>query len=380
MCLKILLVIFALGFISSTCVAKGIVRVNFHRVPITKDASKAFSNSKSTLLGISPEPMHNYYDEIWLGNITVGTPAQGPFSVVLDSGSSNLWIPSIYCKDNACKNKTLYDPTKSSTVGHNGHIFLIPYGTGFSAGSFVNDTVRLGGIDVVNCPVGEADVIASIFEDLPLDGILGLGFNDIAIPEGMPTAFDEMIAQGLIDKALFSVYLSNNQGQDDSFVLFGGVDDDYFSGNFTYHDIILPSYWLIGTSSIDVNGKQVHDCFADYCPTVVDTGTSILVGPTSVVDPMISAIGPVYTNCSNLKSLPTITFHIGSEEYDLSPQIYVLQETLPDGSLNCTLGIQSLGELNPFIILGDPFLRAYYTVFDRSTTPPRVGFAASKSP
>ena len=43
--------------------------------------------------------------------------------------------------------------------------------------SFVNDTVRLGGIDVVNCPVGEADVIASIFEDLPLDGILGLGFN-----------------------------------------------------------------------------------------------------------------------------------------------------------------------------------------------------------
>ena len=91
-----------MGFISSTCVAKGIVRVNFHRVPITKDVSKAFSNSKSTLLGnfsviekssfptffegISPEPMHNYYDEIWLGNITVGTPAQGPFSVVLDSG------------------------------------------------------------------------------------------------------------------------------------------------------------------------------------------------------------------------------------------------------------------------------------------------------
>ena len=65
-------------------------------------------------------------DAQYYGPISVGTPPQ-PFTVVFDSGSSNLWIPAANCS--TCLGKHAFQHS-SSTYVPNGTAFQIDYESG----------------------------------------------------------------------------------------------------------------------------------------------------------------------------------------------------------------------------------------------------------
>ena len=44
------------------------------------------------------------------------------------------------------------------------------------------------------------------------------------------------------------------------------------------------------------------------CKFIIDTGTSILTGPSKVIDPLLATIGNVSADCSNVPDLATMTF------------------------------------------------------------------------
>ncbi len=371
--------------------------------------------SHKQLASVPSVPMLNDENEAWIGEVTslllvfhcadlanekvsIGQPAQS-FRVVLDSGSSNLWVPSVQCNlkfDAGCTGKNKYNETASrSSAPLPCEALFIPYGTGFVLGYLSNDTVTLGGVSVNQVEFGQALYMANFFAQVPIDGILGLAFPAIAT-DGVLPVLDEMWQQGRIQQFMFSTYLSSVVNSSNSRLFLGGVDPSYFSGNIVWADVIVPSYWLVGMASVGVANKTVHTCGLDYCPTVIDTGTSILLFSPEVGNPVrlarqsssfcslckqiLAQIPPVKSDCSNLNSLPTISFSLGGISggalMTLEPEYYVIQA---DGQ--CQLGIESSYLAFPLNILGDPFLRKYYTIFDRQALlpngalTPRVGFA-----
>jgi len=331
-------------------------------------------------------PMINYGDLAYIGEITIGTPAQGPYRVVMDSGSSNLWVPSAQCAlaekyldDKGCKGKHMYDHGKSKSYTPDAcEALFVPYGTGFLLAYLSNDTVNVGGVDVKNVEFGEAIYMADFFANEPLDGILGLAYKEIAADKVTPV-LNIMNEQGLLNSLSFGVYLSNKPGGKDSLITMGGTDPKRYTGSFEWADIIVPSYYLVGADEIKVNGQVTHKCFLSYCPCVIDTGTSIIAGAPYILDPIIKAIGKVESDCSNMHTLPKVSFGLGGfsggKQLEIGPEYYVIKLETSPGKYECQLGMESSYAIAPLLILGDVFLRAFYTVFDQGNN--RVGFATA---
>jgi hypothetical protein len=92
---------------------------------------KAIHSTRITKKTINPsvlvtESLANILDLYYIGVISIGTPAQS-FLVNFDTGSSDLWIPSISCDINeiGCMNHLKYDSSKSSTYVSNGYEYIL---------------------------------------------------------------------------------------------------------------------------------------------------------------------------------------------------------------------------------------------------------------
>ncbi|XP_062406242.1 gastricsin-like [Sardina pilchardus] len=319
------------------------------------------------------ENLINQYDMSYFGQIGVGTPPQN-FYVHFDTGSTTLWINSIYCKSDACTHHPLYNPQKSSTYYSYGQKFSITYGTGSLTGVLAYDTVSMGELTVTNQKIGLSVTEPGSHFARPLhDGIMGLAFK----PD-QQTIVDTMIQEGLIEEPVFAFYLSRNS-EKGSEAVFGGTDPAHYQGEIQWVPVQQDSHWQLVFDGFEVNHESTGWCDSG-CSAIVDTGTSLLEAPPQYADQLLSQLGAYQDNsgqylfdCSVASSGPTLTFIMNGAHLHLPPSAYVLQDS--DG--NCWSGIKHSSSQYrdglPYWILGDVFLRQFYSVFDQGNG--RVGFA-----
>lgn len=109
---------------------------------------------------------------VWHGTLAIGTPPVN-YIIDFDTGSADLWIPSVDCNAAACNTHTKYNPSSSSTsTSVPGSSLSITYGDGSSTkGTVWKDTVTVAGITATQQTFGAANSLSSDWQDDPMDGV-----------------------------------------------------------------------------------------------------------------------------------------------------------------------------------------------------------------
>ena len=173
-------------------------------MPIRRAALENLEKRAASISVDLSEPANRFHYEV---SAAMGTPQQ-TIPVLLDTGSSDLWVfSSSSCGGSGCANVT-FDSSKSSsfqTTTQNG--FGIGYADGSKVtGDLATDNVGIGGAEITNLTFG----LASNGSTTSGTGILGIGFAANEAPPGQyPNIIDQMVSEKLINTRAYSLYLDD---------------------------------------------------------------------------------------------------------------------------------------------------------------------------
>ncbi|GFN84866.1 cathepsin d [Plakobranchus ocellatus] len=328
--------------------------------------------------------LENYYNKLYCGSIHIGTPGQ-EFYVAIDTTTPITWVPSIHSPLRQIRSvftrASVYNNESSSTYTPNGKPFEVTYGPGQVSGYRSQDNMVIGGARVLNQVFGEAITKPSMLADSVNDGILGLGFSGFMADEDV-TVVDNMYSQGLLPAPVFSTFF-NRYGSNgsDSVLTLGGTNPEYYIGDFTFIDVNRPDRWQFEIDRIQVS----DDPFVWHrCQAIVDTGSSVIVGPSDDVDRLNRRLGakPLGRNPNlytferfQLNSLPDLEFVVNGQKLIMTEYDYAAQIPGPRRGqyFSGIVGKRFESDEVPIWTLGLSFMRTFYTQFDKGNR--RIGFA-----
>merc|ERR1712203_566225 len=153
------------------------------------------------------------------------------------------------------------------------------------------------------------------------------------------------------------------------------MGNKHYTGDFSYVPLTSETYWQVALDGVTLGSDSV----SSTQKAIVDSGTSLLAGPTADVNAIAkklgakSVLGKEWTvDCS--KDLPDLAFTLGGKDYTLKKEDLILQQS---GS-TCILGLMGIEvPSGPLWILGDVFMRKYYVEFDWGQK--RLGLALAAS-
>ncbi|KAG2218059.1 hypothetical protein INT45_007222 [Circinella minor] len=319
------------------------------RLPIIKrsiSSNRYEKRQNSNITTINPRPMIEntklYNDEAseYLIRVGVGTPPQN-FTLALDTGSSDLWIPSKECPSQSCP-LARFDTNQSTTYKETNNPFKIIYGIGNASGTYARDTISVGQLQVQNQLFGLAkqtdDIVAPGLssEDLQeltsqgahvhkgddmiddrdeiANGIFGLGYPHLASSlshninkknntyTNDPFVFN-LAKQGFIAEPIFSIYMGSmfDEGWVGE-ILFGGINQDMYQEPLIYAPVVSfeknksnapHTYWMTHGQGIRVvheNQTRLTDhVFPEKHGFIIDTGTTLTYMDHAIANQVVQA-------------------------------------------------------------------------------------------
>lgn len=100
-----------------------------------------------------------------------------------------------------------------------------------------------------------------------------------------------MVNQNLIKEPIFSFWMNRKvDDEEGGEIVFGGVNPNHFQGEHTYVPVTREGYWQFNMGDFPIGGQSTSFC-SGGCAAIVDSGTSLLAGPSGIVAQINQAIG-----------------------------------------------------------------------------------------
>jgi len=241
----------------------------------------------------------------------------------------------------------------------------------------------------INNGFGVATDLAAFFADQPLDGILGLGFQQLAVDRVKPPV-QTMIDEKKLANPWFTVWMTMTHAENETggLITIGDYDKKHCSDQVDWVPLSSATYYQVSLEGVKVgsqNGQEELSLFAPEdnlgAQAISDTGTSLIAGPAQQIRQIGEKLGGqldqsqgVYmVPCDAAKTLPPVIFTINGKEFAVTAKNYVLQLSEPDK--RCFLGFQGMPSMGfgPSWILGDCWIREYCQIYDMGNK--RLGLA-----
>ncbi|KIJ58919.1 hypothetical protein HYDPIDRAFT_118958 [Hydnomerulius pinastri MD-312] len=121
--------------------------------------------------------------------------------------------------------------------------------------------------------------------------------------------FQTLVADGKTDNSVLTFKLASSGSE----LYIGRTNCDLYTGDFTYVDVAQEGYWEVNMDGVVVNGKTVLISI----DSIIDTGTTIIVGQPFDVATLYKAIGGTdasstagdgFYTCTILSSCSSMSF------------------------------------------------------------------------
>lgn len=346
----------------------------------------------------------------YAGTIGVGSPAT-QLSVIFDTGSSDLWLASNLCKSRSCQmsGRHLFNQSQSSTFHeplHSSAELQTVYGSGTIKGRMGVDHVHLGQLVSKDQELGLIiEEEGFIFEMLPFDGIVGLAFPGLASIKGVSLARN-LAKQGALQDGRFAFYLHRDAARGGG-VLWGGVDERLYSGALQSFPVVERLWWgldlvafKVGNQSFDFAGgrgkmrrrgeslrasRSLRRGYQLPPVLVVDSGTTFYTAEGELFRAISSQVSAM--PCEQVSVLPSLEYTLRDNEgtlrtLNITPEQYMVRDEGGQPAGHCFPGVVSVGEVrdHPMMMLGEVFMRHYFTVFDHGADDSGEGATVSFAP
>lgn len=361
------------------------------------------------------------YKTAYFGRIHLGFPRSTgqTFTVVFDTGSGHLFLPSATCETETCRRHRRYSRGASPSaldIDHDGQLVkpgakvrdqvAVTYGTGEVTGEFVRETVCLepsspGSLGPKGADCTEVRVILATemtkepFQTFEFDGVLGLGLESLAVDPEF-SFLGQLSRLNNLSEFTFGYFLSRSDSVP-SEISFGGHNQRRLGSPLQWAPVHRPElgYWQMKLKSVSIGDESLPLCKDGECVAIADTGTSLLGVPRAAAQRMHWLLArkvpdnPSEIDCRTFPG-PDMVFELeggvkitlGAEDYSRATAMRVMHNKTGSSQVVCRASLLPIDDgeiLGPkAFILGEPALRKYYTAYDWQRK--QIGFALSVQP